>query len=284
MAEGAVGVGIAIGSGAFNLAHQTMNGSDPVTGASVLAKMAGVPGAAPAITSGLKAVKGLSDGSVDEGSANSAMSNVESALSGVPASVKQSVMNGLNAGMTVGQAQQLQSSMKSALAGKLSLLKLPPSALTPEETALLHSLSAAQQPGFLAGLNVKKTVAAPFQIAAVRNLLPNSQEQDGYDAALANHIGAVTSTPPANLPPIARAGYLVHRGLQGSDPTHVRNVVNALPPGARHGAAISQRELGNHFAMSLGGAGVGGFAGFQVAGPLGAAVGAAVGWLVGSKL
>ena len=285
MATAAVGTGNSIGDGSFTLAQSTMSGTDPTQGANVLAKIAGVPSAAGPIATGLKATKALADGEITEDSANSAMASMESALkSASPATVK-SMLDGIHAGLTVGQALKLQSSMQSALSSKLSLLQSVPSPLTPEESALLSSIPPDERTGLIVGLNVARTVATHSQIATIRNLLTNSRQQDGYDAALANHSGSVTSTPPSYLTtPIARSGYLVHRGVQGSDSTHVQNVLAALPPTAKSGVVASQREMGIEWVKVLGGVAVGGFAGFEFGGPIGALVGAVAGGFAGSKL
>lgn len=285
LADAAVGTGNLIGSDSFTLAQSTMmNGTDPAQGAGVLAKIAGVPGAASAIAQGIRATKGLSDGTMTEDAANAAMLGVENALKGAPAATAKSILDGIHAGLTVGQAQKLQSSMKGALASKLPQLRIPLGQLTPEESALLSAIPADERSGFTVGLNVAKTQVAPSQITTIRDLLPNAREQDGYDAALAHHVGAVTSAPPVHLAPIARAGYLVHRGIQGSDPAHVQNVLKILPPPAKTGAIVSSREMGTQWVKVIGGAAVGGLAGFEIGGPAGALAGALVGSLVGNKL
>jgi hypothetical protein len=284
LSEAAVGTGNAIGSGAFNLAQSTMSGTDPAQGAAVLAKIAGVPGAAPAITQGLSATKGLSDGTTSEADANTAMSGLENALKGAPASTVKSVLDGVHAGLTVGQAQKLQSSMKSGLSTILPRLQTPPSPLTPEETALLSNISADERSGLVVGLNVARTVATASQLSTIRDLLPNSKAQDGYDAALANHTGAVTNAPPPSLPPVARAGYLVHRGIQGSDSSHIRNVLKVLPPAASPGVALSRQSMGVEWVKGIGGATAGGFAGLKIAGLFGAVIGGALGWFAGTRL
>jgi hypothetical protein len=94
----------------------------------------------------------------------------------------------------------------------------------------------------------------------------------------------VTSSPPVTLPPVAKAGYLVHRGIQGSDPTHVRNVLSVLPPAAKPGVDLSKKEMGTEWIKVMGSAAVGGFAGFEIAGPVGALVGTVAGGLIGTKL
>jgi hypothetical protein len=283
MASAAAGAG-SIGSDSFTLGQTTMSGTDPTQGANVLAKIAGVPSAAPAIAQGLKATKALSDGTTTEDSANGAMSGIEAALKGISPNTSQALMKGLTAGLTVGQAQKLQSSEKGALSSKLSLLQVLPSPLTPEESALLATIPADEKTGFTVGLNVARCVATPSQIATIRDLLPNARQQDGYDTALANHVGAVTNAPPASLSPIARAGFNVHRGIQGSDPTHASNVLSILPPPARVGVSASKREMGVEWAKVLGGVAVGAVAGFEIAGPVGALVGAVAGGFTGSKL
>jgi hypothetical protein len=284
MADAAAVVGSAIDSDSFKVAQSTMVGMDPTQAATALAKSAGNPGLANTITQGLKATKGLSDGTTSEENANAAMSALESSLKSVPSNTAKSIMNGINAGLATGQAQKLQSSMQAALSGKFSQLQVPPPILTPEETALLNSIPADEKTGLVVGLNVARTVATPSQIATIRNLLRNSRQQDGYDAALANHAGAVTSRPPQHFTPAARAGYLVHRGISGSDPTHVQNVLKILRPDVRGGADVSQAESATEWVKVLGIGAVGGLAGFEIAGPIGWIVGVALGAFAGSKL
>lgn len=222
-----------------------------------------------------------------EDAANKIMSAIPESLKALPKSVGDSLGHALRAGGAVGIGQQLQSSMKSALSSKMAQLAIPASVLTPPELAMMNSLPQDERTGFAVGINVKNCKSSQFQIAIIRTLLGNSREQDGYDVAISMQIGQATSKPPAAVnTPEAKAGYLLHKGIQHSDPQHVANVIHPLPPKMRLGALASAREpidSVNNSGISLlklaGGASAGGLAGYQVAGPFGAVVGAIAGSL-----
>lgn len=207
-------------------------------------------------------------------------------LGTLPSQVKDAVA----VGSALGHAQQLQSLTKSAIASTISKFATPAvvAAMTPAEQAIRAKLPPDEVRGFDIGINVKNCKCTQFEIAAVRDLLGNARQQDGYDAAVSLQIGQVFSKPPPAVQktPELKAGYLIHQGIQHSDPQHVANVLTALPPAAQSGAAVSAKESTDSlgFLKSAGGAVAGGIVGLKVAGPIGAIVGAAVGRLVGKKL
>ena len=242
-----------------------------------------IQNAMPALGAAGPAVQGLVNQGDLEGAANKIMSVVPDSLKGLPKSVSDAVGQ-VKTGTAVGIAKQLQSSMKDALSSKMASMAIPAATLTPVELALMNSLPADERQGFTIGINVKNTKASQFQIAAVRQLLNNSREQDGYDAAISMAIGSKQSKPPSSLSPLGKAGFLVHQGISHSDAQHVANVVKILPPLAKQGAMISAQNMASGWLKIGGGAAVGGFAGFHLAGPLGAAIGAVAGGLLGQKL
>jgi hypothetical protein len=224
-----------------------------------------------------------------EDAANKLMSAIPASLKGLPQDKIDAIVKGLGIGAAIGYAQKLQSLMGDAILSKMAEFAIPRAVLSADEQSLMMKLPEDERGGFVIGCNVRHAKCTQFQIAAIRALLKNSKAQDGFDAAMALHIGEVIGVPPASIArsPELRAGFAIHQGLTHAPPTHQVNVLAILPPPHRLGAALSHEHLQRaqpSLWPTIGGMVAGGVVGLQVGGPVGAFAGALLGFFAGKKL
>ena len=221
-----------------------------------------------------------------EDAANTIMASVPKQLANLPPKTAQNVVDAVKVGAAIGHAKQLQSLQKTAIVDNIARFEVPEavSKMTVPERALRSKLPVDETRGYDIGINVKNCKCTQFQIQAVRESLKNSREQDGFDSAISMHIGQVFSAVPRGTPEF-QAGYLLHQGIRHSEPQHVQNVLQPLPPKVQVGALASARETDSASGLigalkTTGGTIGGALLGLRVFGPVGAIVGGALGRLL----
>jgi hypothetical protein len=201
--------------------------------------------------------------------------------------VKAQLSHALNIGMAMGHATHLQALQKQHVTSPAIVAQMNQKAATltqdPVIGAARQTLQGSGVHGFDQGTGFMHTKGVtPYMLHAARSRL-SPHDIRGFDTALALHIGRVKGPKaPAHLSYPARAAHAIVHGLKKAPVSTKMAVTQALQQvpdtheGLRAAAAQSTSILHNKpFLLTAGGFLVG-----LAAGPVGAAIGAGIGYML----
>jgi hypothetical protein len=164
--------------------------------------------------------------------------------SGIPKNVHSALVTGMAVG--VGKTKQAQRSIEIATsaAGKLIQSGIEQGKVVPA-IAEARRLVGAGTKGFDLGHGIMQMQSSIFDIAAARNMLKTPADLKGFDMALSQKIGQVTTRPSPKLSPAAKAGYEMTVGMRGYLVEHKTAMMKSIAanPSASVGATVAVKEI-----------------------------------------
>jgi hypothetical protein len=163
--------------------------------------------------------------------------------SGISKEAQKALTTGMSVG--VGQTKQIQRTIEIANnAGKLIQSGIEQAKTVPA-IAAGRKLAGAGTKGFDMGTGIMQMHSSLFDITAVRETIKNPADLKGFDMALSQRIGQVTTKPNPKLSPAARAGQTMTIGMAGYTPESktamMKNI--AANPSAAVGAKEAVKEV-----------------------------------------
>jgi len=153
-------------------------------------------------------------------------------------------------GMGVGHGARLQSALQKAAASPAAATAMQTvgSATIAADPVLTSALQTITDPdvkqGFQVAIGTFNTNSPPAAVTSLRGSL-NAKAQQGFDLALATHIGMTKKTAPSTMPPREQFGYYAIHGIAGATPDQrVATLTNvAHDNSVRTGGDIAAKEL-----------------------------------------
>ena len=245
--------------GVISAAAGAMGGSDPEVAAAIQAGAGAVSSAvngqpiANIISNALQAVPNLppdiKQGISTVGNLIAAGNSIESPqVKSVISNLPQNIQSGLKLGALTGNSAVVNSSstITPAVINSLQHMGLVYENSNPI-AAHARTLVGQGTLGFDVGLGCTFNKISANNLNTIREGL-SSIDQNGFDSALALHIGSyVSPTPNANVHPMQSAGHLMTVGMKSAPESNrvamMQNIANN--PTARAGAVIAVKQLAN---------------------------------------